>query len=268
MRRALLTLSLAALALVAADQPASPIGDHAAMFKQGLPEVPAAPAGMGTIREQVMRSAPTLVIFGVASLIPAAVLMATAFVRISIVLTLLRQALGSPQIPGNQVLMALALLLTALVMRPQAEAAYERGIKPFADGTKSIERAWADGTAPVKSFMVAQIQRTGHEKALWDLYDLSEPPSPTRFEPRYGEDFPLSVVAPAFLVGELSTALWIGFQIYLPFLVVDLVVSAVLSAMGLVMLPPSLVSMPLKLILFALADGWLLVSGMLLRSFG
>ena len=116
--------------------------------------------------------------------------------------------------------------------------------------------------------MADQIDRSGHGRYLVDLYNLAEPPgSPGRFEPEEAHDFPLRVIAPAFLLSELTTALMIGFLIYLPFLVVDLVVSAVLSAMGLFMLPPSLVAMPIKLVLFVLADGWLLVSTALLRTF-
>jgi flagellar biosynthetic protein FliP len=184
------------------------------------------------------------------------------------VLTLLRQALGSPQVPGNQVLMALALLLTALVMRPQAEAVYNQGIAPFAAGTKPFAVAWEDGTRPIKSFMIAQIARTHHEHYVADLYDAAEPAQTGRSELHNLEDYPLRVLAPAFLLSELTTALLMGFYIYLPFLVIDLVVSAVLAAMGLVMLPPSLVAIPLKLVVFVLADGWMLVAGMLLRSFG
>jgi flagellar biosynthetic protein FliP len=115
--------------------------------------------------------------------------------------------------------------------------------------------------------MVHQIESTRHQDYLWQLYDYASPPTAGRVDPVYGEDFPLRVVAPAFLLSELTTALVIGFYIYLPFLVIDLVVSAVLAAMGLFMLPPSLVALPLKLILFVLADGWLLVASMLLQSF-
>jgi flagellar biosynthetic protein FliP len=115
--------------------------------------------------------------------------------------------------------------------------------------------------------MIDQICRTRHQDYLWQLYDYVEPPRPGRADPTECEQFPLRVVAPAFLLSELTTALTIGFCLYLPFLVIDLVVSAVLSAMGLFMLPPSLVATPLKLILFVLADGWMLVAGMLLRSF-
>jgi flagellar biosynthetic protein FliP len=226
------------------------------------------PAGMPDLRQTLMRTGPTIALFAVASLVPAALLMATAFVRISVVLNLLRQALGSPQVPGNQVLSALALLLTALVMKPAAETVYARAIEPFAAGRIDASAAWSAGSTPIKAFMVEQIYRTGHEHYLWQLQDQMEPPSPGRAEPAEAADFDLRVVAPAFLISELTTALTMGFAIYLPFLVIDLVVSAVLAAMGLVLLPPTLVAMPLKLILFVLADGWMLVSGMLLRSFG
>ena len=115
--------------------------------------------------------------------------------------------------------------------------------------------------------MIAQIKRTHHEDYLWQLHDLSTPPESGRADPRYAEEFSLQVIAPAFLLSELTTALVIGFYLYLPFLVVDLVVSAVLAAMGLFMLPPTLVALPLKLILFVLADGWLLVASRLLQTF-
>ena len=216
----------------------------------------------------VVRTVQTVALFSLISLAPAAVLMVTAFVRIQIVLVLLRQALGSPQIPGTPVLTALALLLTALVMKPAAEAVYARGIEPFAAGRVSAADAWTAGSEPLKVFMVEQIYRTHHEQYLRDLYDRAVPSRAGREEPIDGMDVPLPVVAPAFLLSELTTALVIGFWIYLPFLVIDLVVAAVLAAMGLVMLPPSLVALPLKLILFVLADGWWLVSGMLLSSFG
>ena len=211
-------------------------------------------------------SAQTMVLFALMSLAPAAALMVTAFVRIQIVLTLLRQALGSPQIPGNQVLTALALLLTALIMRPVAESVYERGIKPYSEGKVTALHAWDAGTGPIKTFMIDQIWKTKHEHYCEKLYEYSSH-APDTVEPVDLEDYSLSVIAPAFLLSELTTALFMGFAIYLPFLVIDLVVSAVLGAMGLFMLPPAMVALPLKLVLFVLADGWMLVSGMLLRSF-
>ncbi|HWE36631.1 MAG TPA: flagellar type III secretion system pore protein FliP [Isosphaeraceae bacterium] len=218
---------------------------------------------------EAVRAAGTVGLFALASLAPAAVLMVTAFVRIQIVLTLLRQALGSPQVPGNQALGALALLLTALVMQPVAARVHRDAVAPYQAGRLGPEAAWHAGTQPIKEFMVDQIYRTHHERYLADLYSLTvADPGATPDAPERSEDLPLRVVAPAFLISELTTALVIGFLIYIPFLVVDLVVAAVLAAMGLVMLPPALVSVPLKLILFVLAGGWWLVSSMLLRSFG
>jgi flagellar biosynthetic protein FliP len=200
-------------------------------------------------------------------LAPMGVLMLTAFVRIEIVLVLLRQAIGSPQVPSNQVLMVLALLLTALVMRPVGERVYDDAIVPFSAGKSSPAEAWKAGSAPIKGFMVDQIVRTNHQDYLWSLHHHAFPPGPGRTEPRYGHEFPFRVVAPAFLLSELTKALQIGFCVYLPFLVIDLTVSAVLAAMGLYMLPPTLVAMPVKMIAFVLADGWLLVSSMLLSTF-
>ncbi len=127
------------------------------------------------MRENLGRTAPTVAIFALASLVPAALLMVTAFVRISIVLTLLRQALGSPQIPGNQVLTALALLLTALVMRPVGEAVYRQGIEPYANQQLGAVAAWEAGTRPIKDFMGGQIDRTGHQEYLWSLYEYAVP---------------------------------------------------------------------------------------------
>lgn len=216
---------------------------------------------------EAIRTAQSVVLFGAISLAPVAFLMITPFVRINIVLILLRQALGSPQVPGNQVLMALALLLSALVMRPVGETIYAEAIEPYMAGKLAPADAWAAGSKPVKTFMVDQIARTNHQDYLWTLYDRAGGASPGKPEPRTAEEFSLGVVAPAFILSELTTALLIGFYLYLPFLIIDLVVSAALAAMGLFMLPPTLVSAPVKLVVFVLADGWLLVSDMLLSSF-
>jgi flagellar biosynthesis protein FliP len=196
-------------------------------------------------------------------------LMVTAFVRINMVLILLRQALGSPQVPGNQVLTALALLLTALVMRPLGEKVYHDAIVPYTSEKLNLTQAWTAGTEPIKIFMVNQIKKTNHEDYLQALHEYAVPPSPGQAAPAPTRalDFPLRVVAPAYLLSELTTALLIGFYVYLPFLVIDLVVSSVLAATGLFMLPPALVATPIKLIVFVLADGWLLIATMLLSSF-
>lgn len=231
---------------------------------EGLSLLPSLPR-----REDTYRTVQTVALFGLISLAPIALLMVTAFVRINIVLILLRQALGSPQVPGNQILTALALLLTALVMRPHAERVYHDAVRPYAAGQLSAEQAWEAGSKPIKAFMVDQIVLTRHHDYLDSLYEYAVPESPgrARSSPIQVEDYPLHVVAPAYLLSELTTALLMGFYIYLPFLVIDLVVSSVLAATGLFMLPPSLVATPVKLIVFVLADGWLLIATMLLSSF-
>jgi flagellar biosynthesis protein FliP len=220
-------------------------------------------------RQEMLHTLQTVALFGLISLAPVALLMVTAFVRINIVLILLRQALGSPQIPGNQVLAALALLLTALVMQPVGEKIYHEAIIPYSSGQISAAKAWAVGTKPIKVFMIDQIVWTKHPDYLRALHDYAIPPSPSSVPagPASAEDFPLRIVAPAYLLSELTTALTIGFVVYLPFLVIDLVVASVLAATGLFMLPPTLVAMPVKLIVFVLADGWMLVATMLLSSF-
>jgi flagellar biosynthetic protein FliP len=233
---------------------------------------PASGSPVLAIEKDAARTLQNVALFGLISLAPVAVLMVTAFVRINIVLILLRQALGSPQVPGNQVLTALALLLTALVMRPKGEEVYNHAIRPYAAGEISTAEAWKAAAQPIKSFMVDQIVLTKHQDYLDALAEYAGPSSPgqieARPEPGHEQQFPLRVVAPAYLLSELTTALLMGFYIYLPFLVVDLVVSSVLAATGLFMLPPALVATPVKLIVFVLADGWLLVATMLLSSFG
>ncbi len=274
MKRALVALlALAVLPLLGADdpRPKPPALSVEAILPKfpSLELAPVSSASPATSAQPpaLMTSAQTMVLFTLMSLAPAAALMVTAFVRINIVLTLLRQALGSPQVPGNQVLMALSLLLTALVMQPVARSVYDLGIKPYSEQRLDAKTAWEAGSAPIKEFMIVQMERTRHSHYMTELYDQSPHPAGEP-EPTAYEQYSLSIVAPAYLLSELTTALYIGFSIYLPFLVIDMVVSAVLGAMGLFMLPPSLVSMPLKLVLFVLADGWMLVAGMLLRSFG
>jgi flagellar biosynthetic protein FliP len=258
-----------------APNPASPAETAEQPREHESPSAKPAPAPPGLPvppfeQQNAVRTLQTVALFGLISLAPVAVLMVTAFVRINIVLILLRQALGSPQVPGNQVLTALALLLTALVMRPKGEEVYNNAIRPYAAGEVSASQAWKAGTQPIKAFMVEQIVLTKHQDYLEALADYAAPPSPGRIEPAPARapEFPLRVVAPAYLLSELTTALMIGFYLYLPFLVIDLVVSSVLAATGLFMLPPALVATPVKLIVFVLADGWLLVATMLLSSFG
>jgi flagellar biosynthesis protein FliP len=245
-------------------------GSDSSVFRTGEPTLQEPGASKKpTIPEpsDAMRMVPTMLLYGVIWMAPMAALMVTAFVRINIVLVLLRQALGSPQIPGNQVLTVLALLLTALIMRPVGERVYTQAILPYTSGQATPVQAWSAGSTPIKTFMIDQIIKTNHQDHLWSLYRYAVPFSPGQVEPQYAHEFPFRVVAPAYLLSELTTALVMGFYLYLPFLVIDLVVSAVLAAMGLYMFPPTLVAMPIKLIVFVLADGWLLVTSMLLKSF-
>ena len=223
----------------------------------GGPEQWTSPEGLSSALQ-------TLLLLAVVSLAPALLMMTTCFVRIAIVLGFLRQALGSQQLPSNQVVTSLALFMTFLIMTPVWTRVYDDAIQPYTAHEVTLEEAWQAGVRPVRSFMSAQIERTGNSSDVWLFYKyLPEgTPSPSSYD-----DVPLSVLLPAFMLSELKTAFLIGFQIFLPFLVIDLVVASVTISMGMFMLPPVLVSLPLKLLLFVLVDGWHLVVGMLMDSF-
>ena len=196
------------------------------------------------------------VMFGVASLAPAVLLMTTCFVRMSIVLTLLRQGLGTPQLPSNQILTSLALFLSALVMWPVWAAAYRDGVEPYQQGRIELTTAYEQGTLPIRRWMATQIEESGNRDTM--LYFLSRHPSAPKRVATY-DDVPVETLLPAFLVSELKTAFAIGFRLLLPFLVLDVLVATLVVSTGLVMLPPTLVSLPLKLMVFVAADGWSLV---------
>ena len=196
------------------------------------------------------------VMFGIASLAPAVLLMTTCFVRMSIVLTLVRQGLGTPQLPSNQILTSLALFLSALVMWPVWTAAYRDGVEPYQQGRIELATAYEQGTLPVRRWMATQIEQSGNRDTM--LYFLSRHPSAPKRVATY-DDVPVETLLPAFLVSELKTAFAIGFRLLLPFLVLDVLVATLVVSTGLVMLPPTLVSLPLKLMVFVAADGWSLV---------
>jgi flagellar biosynthetic protein FliP len=214
--------------------------------------------------EGISSAVQMLLLLGVVSLAPAILLMTTCFVRIVVVLGLLRQALGTQQLPPNQVMTSIALFMTLLVMWPVWSRVYRDAIEPYAAHQITLEDAWEAGVKPVRQFMSAQIDRTGNRNDVWLFYKYLPEGTPA---PSSYDDVPLSVLLPAFMLSELKTAFLIGFQIYLPFLVLDLVVSSVTISMGMLMLPPVLISLPFKLLLFVLVDGWHLVVGMLLESF-
>jgi len=200
----------------------------------------------------------------VISLAPAVLMMTTCFVRIVVVLGLLRQALGTQQSPPNQVITSIALFMTLLIMSPVWNRVYSDAIAPYTAHQITASEAWNAGVKPVRQFMSAQINRTANGNDVWLFYKYlpKGTPAPTSYD-----DVPLTALVPAYMLSELKTSFLIGFQIYLPFLILDLVVASVTISMGMLMLPPVLISLPFKLLLFVLVDGWHLVVGMLLDSF-
>ncbi len=222
----------------------------------GGPEAWTSPQGLSSTLQ-------VMLLLTVLSLAPAVLLMTTSFVRIIIVLGLLRQAMGTQTLPPSQVITAMAMFMTLLIMTPVWKQVYDEGIQPYTQRQISLDQAWENGAAPIRRFMSLQIERTGNTDDVWlFLQYLPEAAAPQTYD-----DVPLAALLPAFMLSELKTAFLIGFQIYLPFIVLDMVISSVLIAMGMLMLPPVLVSLPFKLLLFVLVDGWRLVIGMLLESF-
>lgn len=204
-----------------------------------------------------------MLLLTVVSLAPALLMMTTCFVRVLVVLGLLRQALGTQQLPPNQVLTSLALFITLAVMTPVWKQTYDEAIVPYTNHQIGLDEAWTRGVGPMRRFMSMQIERCDNSDDVWLFLQYSAPNT----RPETYDDVPLTALLPAFMLSELKTAFLIGFQIYLPFLIIDMVVSSVLIAMGMMMLPPVLISMPFKLLLFVLIDGWHLVVGMLMESF-
>ena len=199
-----------------------------------------------------------LVLMTLLSVLPALLLCMTAFTRIVIVLSILRQALGTPTTPPNQVVVGLALFLTLFVMSPVLSQSWSDGVKPYLDGQLGGEPALTKTVAPLRAFMLKQTREA-------DLASFGRISGQGPFAGP--EAVPFSVLAPAFLTSELKTAFQIGFMIFIPFLIIDLVVASVLMSMGMMMLSPMLVSLPFKLMLFVLGDGWSLLVGTLAASF-
>jgi len=217
--------------------------------------------------ENVGGSLQTMLLLSVISLAPAILLMSTCYIRIIVVLSLLRQAIGLQALPPTQVLTSISLFMTLLVMTPVWTQVYEDAIQPYSDPDSgmSLAAAYEAGALPVRRFMAKQIAAAGNHADVVLFYRHAIPgsPPPTSFA-----DVPIRVLLPAFVISELKVAFLMGFSIYLPFLVVDLVVASVTMSMGMFMLPPAMISLPLKLLLFVLVNGWHLVVGMLLASFG
>jgi flagellar biosynthesis protein FliP len=195
----------------------------------------------------------------VLSLAPSILVMVTSFTRIVVVLSLLRTALGTATAPPNSVIISLALFLTAFVMGPAFERAYDVGVRPLLNNEISVEQAFDRSSEPFRAFMSKNVR----EKDLQLFIDLSREPPPAKLA-----DVSLRILVPAFMISELKRAFEIGFLLFLPFLIIDLVVASVLMSMGMMMLPPVVVSLPFKLIFFVLVDGWSLVAGSLVQSYG
>jgi flagellar biosynthetic protein FliP len=242
----------------------------------GVAAVPAAPhgprgphgpkAGQGDVTVKLDNltkkpSTPILVLLGLTllSLVPAILLTCTSFTKILVVLGLTRNALGLQQIPPNQVLAGLALFLSLFIMGPVLSQINHDGLQPYLHGTKTQTQAWNDGIEPLRGFMLKQ---TG-EKEIALLTNVAHKPKPDA--PR---DVAMSTLVPAFILSELKQAFIIGFMIFIPFLVIDIVVSAGLMSLGMMMMPPVMVSLPFKLLLFVMVDGWGLVVTSLVKSYG
>ena len=245
-KRLLLWVGLAALALL-------PL---AAFAQSGIPAFTTRPApGGGTSFTLPVQ---TLILMTALTFLPAALLMMTAFTRIIIVLSLLRQALGTQTAPPNQVMVGLALFLTLFVMGPTFDRIYTEAYLPLQENRMEMGEALDRGVVPLKEFMIKQTRQS--DLALFVKISRS----PALQGP---EDIPLRVLIPAFVTSELKTAFQIGFAIFIPFLIIDMVVASVLMAMGMMMMSPAVISLPFKLMLFVLVDGWQLLLGSLSQSF-
>ena len=226
----------------------------------GGPEAWLSPRGLSS-------SLQILLLLTVLSLAPAILLMTTCYVRIIVVFGLLKQALGAQQLPPSQVITSISLFITLFVMAPVWNRVYNDAIEPYTQpGSKmSTSEAWERGTTPIREFMAMQIDMAENHDDVFLFYSRYSPDSPA---PKSFEDVPLQVLLPAYMLSELKIAFLMGFKIYLPFLILDIVIASVTVSMGMMMLPPALISTPFKLLLFVLVDGWRLVVQILLESFG
>jgi flagellar biosynthetic protein FliP len=224
---------------------------------QTLPKV-SLQVGESTDPSDLTTTLKIVILMTVLALAPSLLIMVTSFTRIIVVLSFLRQAMGANQMPPNQLLLGLSLILTFFIMAPAANKAYTEGIKPYTEKQISGEVAFTKAVAPFREFMLAQTRE--QDLALFvDIAKLDAPSTPA--------DIPLHVLVPAFVISELRTSFQIAFVIFIPFLVIDMVVASVLMSMGMMMLPPVIVSLPFKILLFVLVDGWYLLVKSLVESF-
>ncbi len=221
-------------------------------------------------RENVSSAMQLIILLTVLSLAPAILIMMTSFTRIIIVLSLLRQALGTQQLPPNQVMVGLAMFMTFLIMGPTWQEMNTKAIAPYLSGEKRANadhpmtqaEALDEASKPIRRFMIEQIRHSGNDEDV-DLFSrFARKP-----DPRTWDDVETSTLIPAFMLSELKTAFILGFKVYLPFLIIDMVISTVLISMGMMMLPPAMISLPFKLLLFVLVNGWHLITFNLMSSF-
>lgn len=208
--------------------------------------------------EQLVNSLNVLIVLTIFTLAPSLIFMMTSFLRLVIVFSFMRQAMGTQQMPPTAIIIGLALTLTFFIMEPVAKECYEVGAKPYIEKEIGYKEAFSRGIQPLKKFMI----RNTREKDLALFFRIRKLDNPKNVE-----DVPLTVAMPAFMISEIKTAFEIGFLLYLPFLVIDMVVSSVLMSMGMMMLPPVMISLPFKLLIFVLVDGWNLLIGNLVESF-
>ncbi len=221
-----------------------------------IPSVSINLAGKGDQTSTVIQ---LIILLTVLSLAPAILIMLTSFTRIVVVLSLLRHALGTQGMPPNQIIIGLSLFLTFFIMAPVWEKVNTTAVQPYMNKQITTDKAFELASPPLKDFMLKQTR----EKDIALFLDISKSKRPEK-----AADLGLSVLVPAFVISELRTAFQIGFLVYLPFLVLDMVVASILLSMGMMMLPPIMVSLPFKLLLFVMVDGWNLIVGSLVRSFG
>lgn len=223
--------------------------------------LPSVNLGFKTVQNpnEVVNTIKILLMLTVLTLAPAILIMMTGFTRIIVVLSFVRQALGTQQMPPNQLLVGLALFLTFFVMGPAFSEINSKALRPYLDGRLAQDKAFDEALIPLRRFMFAQTRDP--DLALFVKLAKME-------KPQTRADIPTTVLVPAFVISELKTSFQIGFIIYLPFLVIDMVVASVLMAMGMMMLPPVVISLPFKIMLFVLVDGWTLLVGSMVQSFG
>ena len=213
-------------------------------------------------RENFSSAMQIIILLTVLSLAPAILLMMTSFTRIVIVLSLMRQALGTQQLPPNQVMIGLALFMTFLIMGPTWQRVNAQALQPYMNGEITQREALVLAQGPVRQFMERQIEQSHNERDVDLFMEFNHQPRATTWS-----EVSTTTLIPAFMLSELKTAFLLGFKVYLPFVIIDMVISTVLVSMGMMMLPPVLISLPFKLLLFVLVDGWRLIAGSLMGSF-